>query len=116
MLFHNSCNCIGIFFTDVNIVSSLLDVNLPPLAGVVGDLVSGEVDLGVAAIIQTSEKAEVVDFAAPYFDLSGISIALRKKVPIQSFFKFALVFTPGMTCFPSSVQLVSYINKYKAEI
>ena len=64
-------------------------------AGVIGDLVSGEVDLGVAALIQTSEKAEVVDFAAPYFDLSGISIALRKKVPIQSFFKFALVFTPG---------------------
>ena len=25
-----------------------------------GDLVSGEVDLGVAAIIQTSEKAEVI--------------------------------------------------------
>ena len=38
----------------------------------------------------------MIDFAAPYFDLSGISIALRKKVPIQSFFKFALVFTPGV--------------------
>ena len=80
-------------------VNSQCDVHKSPfsssLAGVVGDLVSGEVDLGVAAIIQTSEKAEVIDFAAPYFDLSGISIALRKKVPIQSFFKFALVFTPG---------------------
>ena len=73
-------------------------------AGVVGDLVSGEVDLGVAALIQTSEKAEVVDFAAPYFDLSGISIALRKKVPIQSFFKFALVFTPGRKEFIGGVQ------------
>ena len=82
--------------TPLNYTGKQASYNMPsPRAGVVGDLVSGEVDLGVAAIIQTSEKAEVIDFAAPYFDLSGISIALRKKVPIQSFFKFALVFTPG---------------------
>jgi hypothetical protein len=33
-----------------------------------GDLVSGEVNIAIAAMTMTSERAEVVDFVAPYFD------------------------------------------------
>jgi len=36
----------------------------------------------------TSEREEVVDFVAPYFDQSGISIILRKPVRPRSLFKF----------------------------
>ena len=46
-------------------------------SGLIGDLVSGEVDIAVAAMTMTSEREEAVDFVAPYFDQSGISILLR---------------------------------------
>ena len=57
-------------------------------SGLVGDLVSGEVDIAVAAMTMTSEREEVVDFVAPYFDQSGISIIVRKPVRARSLFKF----------------------------
>jgi ABC-type amino acid transport substrate-binding protein len=59
--------------------------------GVVGDLVSGEVDIVVAAMTMTSEREEVIDFVAPYFEQSGISIIIRKPVREQSLFKFMQV-------------------------
>ena len=36
-----------------------------------------EVDIVVAAMTMTSEREEVIDFVAPYFDQSGISIIIR---------------------------------------
>ena len=48
--------------------------------GVVGNLISGEIDISVATLTMTTEREEVIDFVAPYFDQSGISILLRKKV------------------------------------
>ena len=36
----------------------------------------------------TSEREEVVDFVAPYFDQSGISILIREPVRPRSLFKF----------------------------
>ena len=45
-------------------------------SGVVGDLISGEIDISVAALTMTTEREEVIDFVAPYFDQSGISIIL----------------------------------------
>jgi len=62
--------------------------------GVVGDLVTGEVDIVVAAMTMTSEREEVIDFVAPYFDQSGISIIIRKPVREQSLFKFMQVLKP----------------------
>ena len=47
-------------------------------SGLVGDLVSGRLDIAVAPMTMTSEREEVVDFVAPYFDQSGISIIHRK--------------------------------------
>ena len=47
-------------------------------SGLVGDLVSGRLDIVVAPMTMTSEREEVVDFVAPYFDQSGISIIHRK--------------------------------------
>ena len=35
-----------------------------------------------------SEREEVVDFVAPYFDQSGISIIIREPVRPRSLFKF----------------------------
>ena len=57
-------------------------------SGLVGDLVSGEVDIAVAAMTMTSEREEVIDFVAPYFDQSGISIIIRKPIRERSLFKF----------------------------
>ncbi|KAL0280963.1 UNVERIFIED_CONTAM: hypothetical protein PYX00_002104 [Menopon gallinae] len=59
--------------------------------GLVGDLARGETDIVVAAIMMTSEREEVIDFVAPYFDQSGISIMIRKPVRPTSLFKFMTV-------------------------
>jgi ionotropic glutamate receptor len=53
-----------------------------------GDLVSGEINIAIASMTMTSERAEVVDFVAPYFDQSGISIITRFPVKPKSLFKF----------------------------
>ena len=60
--------------------------------GVVGDLVAGQVDIVVAPMTMTSQREEVIDFVAPYFDQSGISIIIRKPVREQSLFKFMQVY------------------------
>ena len=60
-------------------------------SGLVGDLVKGEIDIAVAGMTMTSEREEVIDFVAPYFDQSGISIVLRKPVRPRSLFKFMQV-------------------------
>lgn len=57
-------------------------------SGVIGDLVNGEIDIAVAGMTMTSEREEVVDFVAPYFDQSGISIIIREPVRPRSLFKF----------------------------
>ncbi len=57
-------------------------------SGVIGDLVSGQIDIAVAGMTMTSEREEVVDFVAPYFDQSGISIIIRQPVRPRSLFKF----------------------------
>ena len=57
-------------------------------SGVIGDLVKGEIDIVVAGMTMTSEREEVVDFVAPYFDQSGISIIIREPVRARSLFKF----------------------------
>ena len=36
----------------------------------------------------------MIDFVAPYFDQTGISILIRKKEPTQSIFKFMQVRKP----------------------
>ena len=62
--------------------------------GLVGDLISGEIDISVATLTMTTEREEVIDFVAPYFDQSGISILLRKKAPERNIFKFMTVLRP----------------------
>ncbi|XP_077301068.1 ionotropic receptor 8a [Arctopsyche grandis] len=59
--------------------------------GIIGDLVRGETDMAVASTIMTSEREEVIDFVAPYFEETGISIVIRKPVPKTSLFKFMTV-------------------------
>lgn len=59
--------------------------------GVVGDLIEGETDIIVAALKMTAEREEFIDFAAPYFEQTGISIAMKKPVPDRSLFKFMTV-------------------------
>ena len=60
-------------------------------SGLIGDLIAGDIDMIVAPITMTSEREEVIDFVAPYFDQSGISIILRKKEVVRSLFKFLSV-------------------------
>ncbi|XP_068085158.1 ionotropic receptor 25a [Anabrus simplex] len=59
--------------------------------GMVGDLAMGETDMIIAPLTMTSEREEVIDFVAPYFDQSGISIVIRKPVRETSLFKFMTV-------------------------
>ena len=42
----------------------------------------------ILLITLNSEREEVVDFVAPYFDQSGISIIIREPVRPRSLFKF----------------------------
>lgn len=66
-------------------------------SGIIGDLVNGEIDIAVAGMTMTSEREEVVDFVAPYFDQSGISIIIRKPVRARSLFKFMEVLRVEVT-------------------
>lgn len=59
--------------------------------GIVGDLVSGETDFAVSALKMYSEREEVIDFVAPYFEQTGITIVMRKPVREASLFKFMTV-------------------------
>ncbi|XP_046615060.1 uncharacterized protein LOC124302692 [Neodiprion virginianus] len=59
--------------------------------GIVGDLLRGEIDIAVAPLTMTSEREEVIDFVAPYYEQSGILIAIRKPVRKTSLFKFMTV-------------------------
>lgn len=42
--------------------------------GIIGDLAKGETDMALTALTMTADREEVVDFVAPYFEQSGISI------------------------------------------
>ncbi|KAL4714293.1 hypothetical protein ACJJTC_009645 [Scirpophaga incertulas] len=59
--------------------------------GIVGDLMLGETDMAVAALTMTAEREEVIDFVAPYFEQTGILIAIRKPIRKTSLFKFMTV-------------------------
>ncbi|XP_016937160.2 glutamate receptor ionotropic, kainate 3 isoform X1 [Drosophila suzukii] len=59
--------------------------------GVVGDLIRGETDFAIAALKMYSEREEVIDFLPPYYEQTGISIAIRKPVRRTSLFKFMTV-------------------------
>ncbi|KZC07022.1 Glutamate receptor, ionotropic kainate 2, partial [Dufourea novaeangliae] len=59
--------------------------------GLIGDLAKGETDIVVAALTMTSEREEIIDFVAPYFEQSGILIVIRKPVRKPSLFKFMTV-------------------------
>nr|WJJ63357.1 ionotropic receptor 8a [Pachyrhinus yasumatsui] len=59
--------------------------------GVVGDLARGDTDLAITAIIMTADKEEVIDFVAPYYEQTGITIVMRKPVRKTSLFKFMTV-------------------------
>ncbi|KAJ6638711.1 Glutamate receptor 2, partial [Pseudolycoriella hygida] len=42
--------------------------------GLVGDLMTGDTDIAAAALKMTAEREEVIDFIAPYYEETGISI------------------------------------------
>ncbi|XP_063910401.1 ionotropic receptor 25a isoform X2 [Zophobas morio] len=59
--------------------------------GVIGDLATGETDLAITALIMTADREEVIDYVAPYFEQTGITIVMRKPVRKTSLFKFMTV-------------------------
>ncbi|XP_045541113.1 ionotropic receptor 25a [Papilio machaon] len=59
--------------------------------GLIGDLMTGETDIAVAALTMTAEREEVIDFVAPYFEQTGILITIRKPIRKTSLFKFMTV-------------------------
>ncbi|XP_014254521.1 ionotropic receptor 25a isoform X2 [Cimex lectularius] len=59
--------------------------------GLIGELQRGQIDIIVGTIIMTSEREEVIDFVAPYFEQTGLSIMIRKPLRKTSLFKFMTV-------------------------
>ncbi|KAK4296128.1 hypothetical protein Pmani_031354 [Petrolisthes manimaculis] len=59
--------------------------------GLIADLANGVTDMILAPLTMTSEREEVIDFVAPYFDQSGISIVIRKRQREENLFKFMQV-------------------------
>ncbi|KAK6633756.1 hypothetical protein RUM44_004363 [Polyplax serrata] len=59
--------------------------------GLIGELASGDTDIIITDLTMTSEREEVIDFVAPYFHQSGISIMIRKPIRPTSLFKFMTV-------------------------
>ena len=66
-----------------------------------------------------SFQLKVVDFVAPYFDQSGISIILRKPVRARSLFKFMEVYamrwfwiTDVSLIFLKFVKIIQLLNKF----
>ncbi|XP_075215222.1 glutamate receptor 2-like [Lycorma delicatula] len=59
--------------------------------GLIGDLSAGKTDIVTAPLTMTSDREEVVDFVAPYFQQSGFTIVIRKPVHKTSLFKFMTV-------------------------
>jgi hypothetical protein len=51
----------------------------------IGQIYFQETDMVIAPLTMTSEREEVIDFVAPYFDQSGISIG-RSLAHIQTYF------------------------------
>lgn len=45
----------------------------------------------VAPLKMTAEREEIIDFVAPYYEQTGISIVMRKPVRETSLFKFMTV-------------------------
>ncbi|KAK9506897.1 hypothetical protein O3M35_008747 [Rhynocoris fuscipes] len=60
-------------------------------SGLVGQLATGKIDMIVGALTMTSEREEVIDFVAPYFEQTGFSIVIRKPFRKTSLFKFMTV-------------------------
>ena len=46
--------------------------------GVVGELVSGRADIGLAALNVMAEREKVIDFTIPYYDTMGFTILMKK--------------------------------------
>ncbi|XP_075215254.1 ionotropic receptor 25a-like [Lycorma delicatula] len=59
--------------------------------GLIGDLSAGKTDIVVTALTMTSEREQVIDFVAPYFEQGGFTIVIRKPVRRTSLFKFMTV-------------------------
>uniref|UniRef100_T1IRQ3 Ionotropic glutamate receptor L-glutamate and glycine-binding domain-containing protein n=1 Tax=Strigamia maritima TaxID=126957 RepID=T1IRQ3_STRMM len=62
--------------------------------GLIGDLVNGSTHMIVAALTMTSEREEAIDFVAPHFEQTGISIVMKKAEKEVSLFKFMSVLDP----------------------
>lgn len=50
-----------------------------------------DTDIVIAPLKMNAEREEVMDFVAPYFEQTGISIVMRNPLRITSLFKFMTV-------------------------
>ncbi|XP_014217255.1 ionotropic receptor 25a-like [Copidosoma floridanum] len=56
--------------------------------GLIGDLVAGKADVGLATVSVTSQRSAIVDFTDPIHPPTGLSILLQKPLPRTSLFRF----------------------------
>uniref|UniRef100_A0A6P7FMD1 Uncharacterized protein LOC114329336 isoform X2 n=1 Tax=Diabrotica virgifera virgifera TaxID=50390 RepID=A0A6P7FMD1_DIAVI len=86
---NNSINILAKY--DDGVVHMLDNNTIKPLRAFYGIGVTHRTDIAVTALIMTADKEEVVDFVAPYFEQTGITIVMRKPVRKTSLFKFMTV-------------------------
>ena len=73
-------------------------------SGLVGDLISGEIDISVATLTMTTEREEVIDFVSPYFD--QVIYVYIFFIAVKAFLSFQInIFYPwDFTIFLLSIQ------------
>ena len=81
-------------------------------SGLVGDLISGEIDISVATLTMTTEREEVIDFVSPYFDqviyifiFYNIAVKAFLSLEIDVFYLYPLDFTIFLQDFCSAFNL-----------
>uniref|UniRef100_A0A5S6QRI5 Glutamate receptor n=1 Tax=Trichuris muris TaxID=70415 RepID=A0A5S6QRI5_TRIMR len=59
--------------------------------GIIGDIINGDADISMSAIVASALRERYVDFTFPHYDLSGQVILVKRSEPEDSFFKFVTV-------------------------
>ncbi|XP_070180273.1 ionotropic receptor 25a-like [Littorina saxatilis] len=64
--------------------------------GVIGDILSGSVDIAVGSLTVSAEREEVVDFTTPFYEFVGIEILVKEVPKEQNLLFFVTVFSEPM--------------------
>ncbi|XP_076458853.1 ionotropic receptor 25a-like [Babylonia areolata] len=64
--------------------------------GIIGDILTGSVDLAIGPLTVTAEREAVVDFTTPFYEFAGIEILIKEVSQEQHLLFFVTVFSEPM--------------------